>query len=451
MMVKKLISQIDTRTKHQYKNIFFSAIFRGISLGSSLVLVPLSLKFISTEDYGIWLTISSLLGWFGFLDIGLGNGLKNKLSESIANNDETRARGMVSTSYVTLSLLATCFILIFVIGSYFIDWYSFLNISNKQLRINSLINICSIFFSIKLVLDLLNSILLAYQKTAFVTLLNTITNLLILGVFFFVTQFPIEENNKLLVVGLIMTIIPLIIMVISSTVLFHTNFKRIKPSVKYFKREYVSQIGSLGLQFLILQISVLVLFSTDNILISKLLNPEYVTIFNVAYKIFSSVIIIWSIIIAPYWTAFTEAYTLKDILWIKKTIKTLLIIWIFFNAFLLFLTIYIDKIIFLWLGRNLEIDFSLSLLMALYVSLTTLGTLVASFLNGISKIRIQVYLSVAAAIINIPLSIFFVKHSGLGLSGIMLANCISISFGTIICSIQVHKILNNSAHGLWSE
>ena len=33
------------------------------------------------------LTLSSIIGWFAFFDIGFGNGLRNKFAEAIAKGD----------------------------------------------------------------------------------------------------------------------------------------------------------------------------------------------------------------------------------------------------------------------------------------------------------------------------------------------------------------------------
>ena len=52
-----------------------------------LVLVPLTINYLNPTKYGIWITLSSVIGWFSFFDIGLGNGLRNRFAEAIANND----------------------------------------------------------------------------------------------------------------------------------------------------------------------------------------------------------------------------------------------------------------------------------------------------------------------------------------------------------------------------
>ncbi len=87
----------NARTVRARKNIFALLILRGISLIIGFLIVPLTLHYLSPIKYGIWLTISSMVGWFTFFDIGLGNGFRNKFAEAKAKNDFELARIYVST------------------------------------------------------------------------------------------------------------------------------------------------------------------------------------------------------------------------------------------------------------------------------------------------------------------------------------------------------------------
>ncbi|MBC7451263.1 MAG: hypothetical protein H7259_07215, partial [Cytophagales bacterium] len=66
------------------KNIAFSFIIKGLNIGIGFVLLPLTMHYVNDTKYGVWLTLSSIIGWLGFFDIGFGNGLRNKLAEAIA-------------------------------------------------------------------------------------------------------------------------------------------------------------------------------------------------------------------------------------------------------------------------------------------------------------------------------------------------------------------------------
>src|SRR5512135_2482246 len=103
--IKTLFFGGHARTTKANKNVFYSFFIKGVSIASQLALVPLTLHYLEKERYGIWLTLASLMGWFGFFDIGIGNGLRNKLSEALANNDTRQAKIYVSTSYGLVSAI----------------------------------------------------------------------------------------------------------------------------------------------------------------------------------------------------------------------------------------------------------------------------------------------------------------------------------------------------------
>ena len=73
------------------KNILASFLIKGWSALIVLLLVPVTLHCLGEYKNGIWLTISSLLLWIDNMDIGLGNGLRNKIAEYMAHNEVTRA------------------------------------------------------------------------------------------------------------------------------------------------------------------------------------------------------------------------------------------------------------------------------------------------------------------------------------------------------------------------
>ena len=111
----KSIRKKDDRSTIALLNVIMSFIIKGISILVSLVLVPLTLHFLDTYEYGLWLTISSILLWIDYFDIGLGNGLRNKLSEALVAKDMELAKEYVSTTFFVLLVIAACLFGLFVL------------------------------------------------------------------------------------------------------------------------------------------------------------------------------------------------------------------------------------------------------------------------------------------------------------------------------------------------
>ena len=205
----------------------------------------------------------------------------------------------------------------------------------------------------------------------------------------------------------------------------------------------------LGTQFFIINISVLLMLSTDNIVITQLLGPEEVTVFNVTYKLFTMISMIYILIVTPLWSAYTEAYTKGDFEWIRNTLKATKKTWLILTGFTIFILLISPWFFELWLGDKVSVPFTLSLAMTTYVISYIWLNIYTFLLNGVGKIRLQLYVSLIAGLLYIPLVIYLGKIWGL--IGITLVSTAFFILTGAIYSLQVKKILSNKAIGVWNK
>src|SRR5690554_5404208 len=128
-VLKAMMNSGQERSVKAKKNIAISLIIKGTSIGISFIMVPLTIDYINPSGYGIWLTLSSIVGWFSFFDIGLTQGLRNKFAEAKAKGDDAAAQVYVSTTYAVLGIIFSLIWLAYLIFSQFLDWSSILNVS----------------------------------------------------------------------------------------------------------------------------------------------------------------------------------------------------------------------------------------------------------------------------------------------------------------------------------
>ena len=436
------VAQIDKlagrRTLLLKKNIAFSFLFKGASVFINFLLVPLLITYLNTEKYGIWLLLTSVTAWAGFCDFGLGNGLKNRLSEALANNDLKSAKTYISTTYAYVVLIVLGIFAIYGIGESFINWNVFVNsdiIPLKELRLIALVVFG--FFLIRFALNQLIFVVAAKQYSAINDLINFLINLISLGCLFVLMSFG---ESSLLKLSIIFSAIPIMIILIASLVLYRGPFKAIRPSIKEVNFKSGKSLMNLGFKFFIIQIAGIVMFSTDNVIIANLLGPQEVSVYNIAFKYFGIITLGFSIICAPFWPAYTEAFYRDDINWIKGITKKLVRIWILFLCATISLVLVSPVLYELWIGDTVDIPFFLSLSMALFVILSSWASIFTTFVNGVGKVRLQLIFSLIVAVFNIPLSIFFVKTLGLGSSGVILATSVCLSYGPLLSYIQYKKL-----------
>ena len=444
---KDFFSKGHERTLKAKKNIAYSFLLKGVSIIIGFVLVPMTINYVNPTNYGIWLTLGSIISWFYFFDIGLGNGLKNKLSESIAKGDLNTSRIYVSTTYALLSILTFCFLLIFLIVNRSINWQKIFNISHYHgTNLNTLALVVFIFFCLQFIIQIINTVLSACHATSKASMISVLGQVLCLIMMFALTTYT-KGNLMYLVITFAGG--PLLIQIIYSVWFYSTDYKEYSPSIKLIDFKYARQLLGMGGVFFFIQIGALVLFQTDNIIITQVLGPQYVTTFNVAYKLFSALIMIFNIIINPFWSAFTDAYTRKDFQWIRNTLSKMQKIWVLFCISSLIVLAVSPFVFKIWLHNTLFVPWSLSLSMTFYVMVYVWQTLHMYLLNGIGKIRLQLYLVIISAIINLPLGIFMGRK--IGLAGVTLSNAALFVFMGIIFHIQTKKILTGTAKGIWNK
>jgi len=435
------------------KNILFSILIKGGSIVIGFLLVPIALGYLDKTQYGIWLVLSSFLTWFTFFEIGLGNGLRNKLAEALAKNDYQLGKHYVSTTYAILTLIIAAVSLIFFVSNTFINWPAVLNVDASMA--NELGSVALIVFGsffLKFVLKLLNMIFLADQKPAISNALGPIGNLLALIVIYILTK---TTEGSLLNLAFVLSISPVIILTLASAYFFLTKYKHISPSINYVKLKYAKDLLTIGSNFFIIQISALVMFQSSNFLLAQYFGPEMVVPYNIAFKYFSVITMGFTIIISPYWSAITEAWVKEEINWIKNTIKKLLYVWVGFLVLAIALLMGANSFYEIWLGEkqfsSLNISFSLNLLISIQFLLFTLGGVFNVFINGVGKIKVQMISLIIGAILFVPMVIFFIKILDLGIISVVIATIIANFYSPIIAPIQYYKIINKKAHGIWNS
>jgi len=429
------------------KNIVAISIIKGFSIAIILILVPLTIHYINPTQYGIWLTLSSIVGWFSFFDIGLGNGLRNKFAESVSVGNIKLARIYVSTTYAVLAIIVSIALILFFFINHFLDWTSILNApENMAKELNLLALLGFVFFCLQFVLQLINTVVTANQQPSTSSLFNLLGNLFSLIVIFILTK---TTAGSLIALGIALGLAPIVVLAISSIWFYSTSYKAFAPSIRLINFKYGKELLKIGSEFFIINIGVMIIFQTDNIIIAQVLGPSEVTVFNVAYKLFFVVIMIFSILLTPFWSAFTEAYAKGDIQWIRNVFKKIKKYWSLLVVFNLLLLIASPLLFKLWLGKMVFVPLAVSIALTIYVTGFNWLTMSCYLLNGIGKIRLQLYLYLFGAIVNIPLCILLGK--AFGLSGVIMANVIVIIIMAFFLTVQTKMILNNTAKGIWSK
>ena len=429
------------------KNIVGSLVLKGVSMVVTFVLVPLTIGYVSAELYGVWLTLSSMLMWFGFMDIGFTQGLKNKLTEAIAAQDWEKGKSLVSTTYFLMFLIFVpiCIILEFIVP--LIDWTSLLNVDVQyETEIREVIRVLVVLACVQMIVNVLVSVVAAFQKVALSNSFMVIGNALSLII---ICVLRVTCPPSLLALAFALAAMPILVTIVASVILFLGKYRKIAPRVGYIRTSYISELFGLGYKFFLINVQVLVVYQSTNLLISYVSSPLEVTTYNIAYKLLSIAMMVFAIITAPLWPAYTDAYYREDYNWMKEMKRKMDKVFYLSVAGCLFLALFSGIIYKVWIGDQVDIPLMMTLFVTFYTIVYCWLTLNGTLIVGMGKLKLDVIIVVAGMICHIPLSLLLSRY--IGCYGV-ISSMIFISFVYgLIYHIQVGKLLNKTATGIWNQ
>lgn len=432
-----MFSNTSQRTSLILKNIVASFFVKGWSAVVVLMMVPLTLKMLGVYNNGVWLTISGILIWIDFMDIGLGNGLRNTVAQYVAVGDDEKARKAVSSTFFILTLIIIPMLLVLCTLVHLLDMHNLLGVSPEVVpNLNTILTVALVMTSITFILKAIGNLYMGLQLPAVSNLIMCLGQTLSLLVTF--TAYMLGCRSLLYVV-LINTLSPLVVWASFFPYTFFHRYPQYRPSMRFIDRAISRLLFSQGVKFFVLQIFSVVLFASVNVIISKLFSPSEVTPYQIAYRYFSLVLVLFNIISIPFWNATTDAYSRGDIAWIRNASRKLDLV---VAASFLGLTVMVllsDLVYSLWIGNEVYIPLELSAAMAAYIFVLVVSLRYSYILNGVNALRIQLIFTIFATVAFVPLS-WYAGRTFRSVTGIVWVMCLINVPGMIANAWKYYQI-----------
>ena len=396
-----------------------------ISGATALITVPLTLHYLGSERYGMWMTMSSFLVMLSFADLGIGNGLLNQVAAAYGRDDPQEIRKYVSSGFFVLTIIAATILVLFAVVYYYVPWFEIFNVKSDLARQEAGPAFAIIIASIALSVPA--SIVQTGMQLGFMANLWQ-CGASVLGLIGIVVAIYLEAGLPWLVLAFVGA--PLSIAVINSIFFFGKLRPDIAPALMAVSRDAMTRVVHTGALFLGLQIAGSVILASNNIFIAQVLGAEAVTQYAVPERLFNLITLITAMILAPLWPAYGEANARGDQAWVKRTLKRSLFTGVGFAALIAsILLVTAPSIIRLWVGDAVMPSFILLLGLALWKVIEVGGNAVAMFQNGYNLVRFQLVTATLVAISVVPLKIALLQV--VGVSGAIWATIISYT----ICSV----------------
>ncbi|MBR1387363.1 MAG: oligosaccharide flippase family protein [Alloprevotella sp.] len=437
----------DQRSAIVRRNIAGSFAVKVISLAASLMLVPITIGYVSSELYGIWLTIATIVSWANLFDLGFGHGLRNKVAESVAVGDWEKARSYVSTGYFFFFLVFVPVAAMVYLTCPMVDWVHVLHVdSAHQDLLVRVMRIVIIFFGLSAIVNMQGAVLNALQRTALNSLFVAIGQVAVLIVVYVLT---LTTRSSLIYLAYAVCATPLVLNIMVSIWLYGFRYRRLCPSPRRIRRRMISDVLNLGIGFFIIQVAVIVLYQTINVILSNVAGPNAVTEYNVIYKYISIPLMVSATLAGPLWSAFTDAYTLRDFGWMGRAYKNMLKAYWLLIGVLLLLLVASPLAFDIWLHGKVEIHVTMVLIVTLQVAIVMWNNMHTVLINGTGRIRLQLYCYVIGLVANIPLALWLGRLWGA--EGVLIS-VVALNLPLVFfMSLQIRKIINQTATGIWTR
>ncbi len=426
-------STAEGRSHERYRRALLTSLASGlartISVSTGLLAIPLTLRYLGTERYGLWMTISSVVAFMSFSDLGINNGLMNGIAKAHGRDDLDLAKQYTSSALFSLSVISLLLGILFAAVYRFVPWGSFFRV-HSSIAIAEAGPAVAVFtgcFLLNIPIGTVSRIQAGYQEGFLSNLWASLGSVISLVCILIV----IHLHGSLAFLLLAIAGAPLFAGVLNGAVLFRIQRPWLFPSWHYLRRDISRDLLHLGGLFFVLQLAGAVAFSSDNIVLTRILGPEAVPQYAVPSKLFSLVTIVSSFVTAPLWPAYGEALEKRDFVWIRKTLyRSLTIVATISFTMSTLIVIFARHLLSAWVGSQIHTSLLLLFSIAVWVVVSAISGTVAMFLNGVSVIRFQVIFALIGGSANICLSIVLTRK--LGIPGVVLGSIVTqIMFGVI--------------------
>jgi O-antigen/teichoic acid export membrane protein len=390
-----------------------------------IIAVPITLAYLGTERYGLWMAITSAVAFLGIADLGIGNGVLNLVAESNGRNDIEGAKRSVSSAFFVLTGIAISLGIIFAFLNRLVSWDRLFNVSSEAAKSEAgpAVAVFVTCILANLPLSIIPRVQMGYQEGYINSIWQGSANLLALAGLIAIVQLRAGLPWLILVIAAA----PLVENMLNGISLFAFRRRWLVPRPRHFDFPLAQKIMRIGFLFLIIQLANVTVYYADNIIITRILGPEAVTLYAVPLRLFSILPAFLWLILSPLWPAYGEANVRGDDSWIRSTLaRAVSVTFALCISWSLILVIFGNTIMRVWTGGRVPFSRPLMIALGLSTTLSTVITAIAVFLNAMNKIRFQVVFGLAAALLSTAAKMFLARS--FGLPGIAWANIAVLFF-----------------------
>ena len=421
------------RSRERYRRVGLtfaaSVAGRGAAGVAALVAVPVMLRYLGTERYGLWAAISSAAAALLFADLGIGNGLLTVLAADSGREDREAARRHVSSAFVALFAVALVLAALFALLYPLVHWARLFGVLSPEAarEAGPAVLAFAACFLVSLPAGVVTRVRLARQEGFANGLWSSAGSFLGLALLLLAIHFRL--GLPWLVLGLCAG--PALALVAQSADLFLLRERWLRPAWAWASAAAARRVLRLGFAFSALQLAAALAYSSDAFLAGLLMGPAAAARYGVLATLFDLPLAVLILLLTPLWPAYGEALARADRAWIAHALRRSLLVALAFGVVVGgALALLGAPLLRVWAGPALVPPAVLLALMGARLLVLALGQAVGTYLNGARIIRRQLVFAPLMAAAAVALKVALGRR--LGLPGLVAGGLFAqVAFGLL--------------------
>lgn len=393
-----------------------------VSILVGIVSIPLGLNYFGSTLYGIWLVIGSILAYLRMSDFGISLSTLTLMAHA---RDSSHQRVIMRRSIgLLLGISVVLLGIILVVAHLFPGWVGIFGKVSPHAQEEAAV--AALLIGILTVVQLPTSVFAAafsgLQQVHWNRAYGAFSSIVTLGAL----VATILMGGNLVMCALFTGVGVLLVGIVSGVHLFLVH-----PQLLPRFTERVSDAPSItflltsGIRFFALQIAVLIILNTDNLVISNFLGPEKVTPYAITFKLFFMCLMIVNTLSA-LWPMYGKSASQGEWDWIQRTYNSVTLpLMIAGGLVWIGGIIFSESIIKLWAGPTAWGGLGVVFALGGYVYLSSFTASSVNIANGLNPTNIVVVFGFIEAVLNLGISLALVKPLGIG----------GVALGTFIAAL----------------
>jgi len=429
--------------KLKNNHLLMSGFYKGISGLSLFLSIPLLIRYFGDTNYGLWVMVFALFQWVFSMDFGLSSVLKTKIPILIHDNKIDFIKSYIIATYKITTIISLSIFICFFCLLQFIDLKKVLNIPFfDTVFIKNLFLLNVFLFCLNFIFNVQKSLFVAFLKGKYSEQSIAVNQIVFLLTLLFIVCFFSDLNyeQKLILVSLTNGIIGLIVNGLYTVYFFWLEKLNISTNIASPKG-FISETIRLGFKYMIIQIGLLFVFSSDNYILSNAFGPKDVVPYEIINKLFQFPMMIIFAALSPLWSMFAMDYSDKNYLKLLSKFKKFNYNFVVISILIIILALICPYIISVWIKQKINIPENLVFYVAIVTALRIFVSFYSFFLYGVEKINKYIIVLLLSLLIKFPLT-FFLIHLGFGINSVAIATLLIMLVWVIIIPFQCYKIIN---------